>query len=299
MAWIAGLWEGLEQAGYPDMPLTGLAIADYLPLLDEYALRVQRDKVKALVDSMADDLEAAESDVGGTPAAHAPPEAVCAHCRPRREVPDWAPARFVSQATAAPASSRLLRMFPDIAAYLIIPEFRERVHDVVRQSIAEHSPCVLVAHSLGALAAIKAVAAGRSGVRALVTVGSPAALPALRGPMEISLRAAYPEISGLPWLNVVNPYDGVTGGFLAVPPHFPATVRNLVVANRGEPHNVGRYLAHPPVGAFIASAAQHRGPQPAPAVRAASTAPPQAGEHSNSGPSSADGAAPTQPDQLS
>ena len=273
MLWIAGLWEGLEQAGYPEIPLSKLAIVDYLPLLDEYAQKVDRDTIRALVDSMALDLEAAESDVGGTPAAHAPPEAVCAHCRPRREVPEWAPARFVSQATAAPASSHLLRMFPDIAAYLVLQEFRERVHEVVRASIAEHTPCVIVAHSLGALAAIRAVASGRSGVRALVTVGSPAALPALRGPMEATLKSAFPEISGLPWLNVVNPYDGVTGGFLAVPPHFPPTVRNLVVANRGEPHNVGRYLSHPPVGAFIAAAAQHLrreeddgpGPEPSPA----------------------------------
>jgi hypothetical protein len=106
---------------------------------------------------------------------------------------------------------------------------------------------VLVGHSLGSVVAYEiACLAPPSGLRVLVTMGSPLALTTVRK----RLRHQGPP-ADVTWVNVLDSHDPVCcAGRLR--PHWPV-VEDRLVANGGDPHAAVRYLGKAQTGDAVAS----------------------------------------------
>ena len=157
------------------------------------------------------------------------------------------------------------RPFADVHTYLTSPEIRARVTASAAKAISTCRPDVVIAHSLGAVVAIEALAMdqgeSRIGPRALLTLGAPLAWPRFARSWSAPARN-WMERPGCRWDNVLDLSDEVTGN--RVPPVSPyGQARHVVVNNDhllnrrpgmgpfgdegglGGTHNAVHYLSHP------------------------------------------------------
>ncbi|MFF3617276.1 hypothetical protein [Streptomyces sp. NPDC002580] len=149
-----------------------------------------------------------------------------------------------------------VRAMREVRFYLYEPHLAVRVRSLVGEAIDE-STSVVVGHSLGSVIVYDLLRLGEiaperlSGVRTLVTCGSPLGIPSVRR----GLNMADGELMKLPgsivWVNVFDPADVVTGGGgLNV---VSTEVADVEVDNGFvDPHSALRYLRTTPVAHAIA-----------------------------------------------
>ncbi|MER7181286.1 hypothetical protein ABT404_17695 [Streptomyces hyaluromycini] len=128
-----------------------------------------------------------------------------------------APLRWVADAVARRKGlgndtvRRLIaRFFPDLVAYLHSPTTREAVQARLAEAIERTSPTVLIAHSLGSVVAYDTLWRHDVKVDALITVGSPLAMPDIVFP-----HLQHPCTDGkgsrphgaVAWVNIADPGD--------------------------------------------------------------------------------------------
>jgi len=109
------------------------------------------------------------------------------------------------------------------------PELRSVVCEQLREDLAQVKPHIVVAHSLGAVVAIEALALSEWSPQLLITAGAPLAWPRFA---ESWSREARRWLSGksCAWINLIDLSDQVTG--FQIPPRQPyANALNIVVGN--------------------------------------------------------------------
>jgi hypothetical protein len=178
------------------------------------------------------------------------------------------PARMLAEAlTEDPTNKRALRVLVraflrEVSAYLddVESHARDASRARVADAIREHSPHIVIAHSLGSVVCYEALFAYPDlRVDLLITVGSPLAMNGVifdrLVPAPVDGRGQRPPNIGR-WVNVADPGDVV-----AVPRPFtrrfdPDENEDRVHIDSVNFHGVERYLTSPPViGALIDYAA--------------------------------------------
>ena len=173
-------------------------------------------------------------------------------------------------------------LLQDVRRYLTNTTLRSKLARHAAQALAAARPDVVVAHSLGAIVAVEALALLASGdmpqasaqtfPRLLITAGAPFARQRFLRAWSPRARA-WLKAPGLEWLNLVDMTDEVVGG--ALPPAEPyAAMRDVVVNNDHvvnrlfsvteslfgaeagpkSTHRIQHYLNHPPVAAVLTRA---------------------------------------------
>jgi hypothetical protein len=147
-----------------------------------------------------------------------------------------------------------------VRRYLTEPSVREAVQEQVAKAV-EDDTRVMVAHSLGSVAAYEALCAHPAWpVRTLVTLGSPLGIPhlvfdRLRPPPGVDgagkARGAWPGPVEA-WTNVVD-VDDVVALVKDLRPLFGERVRGFMVDNGSHAHRVEPYLTAAETGTAIAA----------------------------------------------
>lgn len=143
---------------------------------------------------------------------------------------------------------------PDVVSFAGDPELRAVVREQVREDLERVSPHIVVAHSLGSVVAIEALAISQWSPQLLITAGAPLAWPRFA---ETWSREAGEWLSGksCAWVNLIDLSDQVAG--FQVPPRSPyANALNVVVGNDhystlfgpdggfSSTHSIRHYLRH-------------------------------------------------------
>jgi hypothetical protein len=155
-----------------------------------------------------------------------------------------------------------------VRRYLTEPQVRTQVLERVAQAVSADTR-VIVAHSLGSVAAYEALCANpRWPVRTLVTLGSPLGI----GKLVFDRLQPSPSVGGQPrgawpapiegWTNIVDAGD-VVALVKDLRPLFGERVRGFVVHNGSHAHDVSPYLSAPETGAAILSGGVTGGTSPA------------------------------------
>lgn len=175
--------------------------------------------------------------------------------------------RFLARKTGT-AELVIETFLADVAYYLEVEAIRERVLDVVQETmaaaVAGHDSVVVVGHSLGSVLAYDVLQSADTPrpVSLLVTAGSPLGFPIVRRNLRgrpVDNRPQVPAIdaAGDPrWINAYDPRDVVAlihplrdqfgGG--------AAAIRDVVTNNPTGPHSITDYLSDQDVAAPIADA---------------------------------------------
>lgn len=148
------------------------------------------------------------------------------------------------------ASRTAVRLLRQVHAYLTDPGTADRIRSVVLAEVRPDTE-LLLAHSLGSVVAADLVLRGAVPPGpALLTIGSPLGLAAVRGPLLRALPPGAGTDPGRAWTNVADRRDVVTGG-RGLAGIF-ARVTDVVVDNGwADPHAASRYLAHRTTGALV------------------------------------------------
>lgn len=290
--WLAGLAKGLTLAGRPvvadsavHFPFYGNVLADLIedhearglprPDLEREAAAPARTR-----DQMV--LEAAR-DLGFDPAREldfTEPEIADRVRRSARSADEeidlsgalrvpivGAALRFLARKTGT-AELVIETFLSDVAYYLEIEAIRERVLDVIQETMAtataEHDSVVVIGHSLGSVLAYDVLQSAGTPrpVSLLVTTGSPLGFPIVRRNLlgrQVNGRPQVPaiEAAGDPrWINAYDPRDVVA---LVHPLHDQfgggaTAIRDVVTNNPTGPHSIADYLSDQDVAAPIADA---------------------------------------------
>lgn len=163
--------------------------------------------------------------------------------------------RLAALATGLPGGRHVLNIFSaDAYSYLNSPTLRERVDRRVLASITEAGRnSVIVAHSLGSIVSVRVLAAGQLSCRALITLGSPLAVPVVQRYLDFNPWHAFRATDV--WINAADHRDWVTGGraldrsTLKQEGNNKGILNILDVNNRGlQHHDIEGYLSDPAVG---------------------------------------------------
>ena len=186
----------------------------------------------------------------------APPEVAQGRLTaPVRQAADWIAARYGLDHR----SVRVLvaRFAAEVDRYLNLPDRREAARAMVAARLAEYSPLVVIAHSLGSVVAYEALFdQPGSPIDLLVTVGSPLGMPGvifekLRPAPVGGIGAKPPGV--IRWVNIADP-----GDFVAVPRHLHKLFQGIssdLEAPIGvlQFHKAAAYLASPAVSGLLAA----------------------------------------------
>jgi hypothetical protein len=194
--------------------------------------------------------------MGWVAALGAPPEVIQGRLMaPVRQAADWIAARYGLDHRAV----RVLvaRFAAEVDRYLNLPDRREAAQTVVAAQVAEYSPRVVIAHSLGSVVAYEALF-DRPGspIDLLVTMGSPLGMPGvifekLKPSPTGGLGAKPPGV--IRWVNIADP-----GDFIAVPRHLYQLFQGIT-SDLEAPigllqfHKATAYLASPAVSGLLAA----------------------------------------------
>jgi pimeloyl-ACP methyl ester carboxylesterase len=149
-----------------------------------------------------------------------------------------------------------VRAMREVRFYLYEPDLAARVRSLIAEAFSEDTS-VVVGHSLGSVIVYDLLRRGEvtperaSGVRTLVTCGSPLGIPSVRRGLNLVDGAPLKVPGDIVWVNVFDPADFVTGGggLGGVSPE----IADVEVSNGiGDPHGVLRYLRTDPVARAIA-----------------------------------------------
>jgi hypothetical protein len=186
----------------------------------------------------------------------APPEVAQGRLMaPVRQAADWIAARYGLDRR----SVRVLvaRFAAEVDRYLNLPDCREAARAVVAAQLAEYSPRVVIAHSLGSVVTYEALFdRPRPPIDLLVTVGSPLGMPGVifekLRPAPVGGLGARPP-GATRWVNIADP-----GDFVAVPRHLRRLFQSItsdLEASIGllQFHKAAAYLASPAVSGLLAA----------------------------------------------
>jgi hypothetical protein len=139
------------------------------------------------------------------------------------------------------ASGLLLRMLRQVYLYLHQADTAARIRQLVAKTIGAR-PAVVVAHSLGSVVVYDLLRRDPTPgiVSSLVTIGSPLAWPTIRRALEAADRGNVIP-AAIPWTNVYDPLDVVTGG-RSLSLLWPGVVDRPVSNGWIDPHSAKRYL---------------------------------------------------------
>ena len=120
-------------------------------------------------------------------------------------------------------------MHPDVVRFAGDPELRAAIRRQVREDLDQATPHIVVAHSLGSVVAIEALAVSEWSPQLLITAGAPLAWP--RFAETWSQEAArWLSRKSSAWINLIDLSDQVTG--FQIPSRSPyANALNVVVGN--------------------------------------------------------------------
>ncbi|PNV30886.1 hypothetical protein C1708_33295 [Streptomyces sp. DH-12] len=151
-------------------------------------------------------------------------------------------------------------MMREVRFYLYEPDLAAHVRALVAESFSG-STAVVIGHSLGSVIAYDLLRRGEiapdrsSGVRTLVTCGSPLTIPSVRRGLNVTDGEPLKLPGDIAWVNVFDPGDFITGGtgLSALSPEITdAEVDNGI----GNPHSALRYLRSTQVADVIAESCQ-------------------------------------------
>ncbi|MET9462594.1 hypothetical protein ABZY05_47705 [Streptomyces canus] len=261
------LEQGLAASGLTHVPVPDVAMAYYAHVLSDG----WQDQAAGQAETRLEDLSPAQQEdarewleLAGVPV---PQEMQAGVLAPLRQMVGWLVRRRTGDGVAATVhkdiSERLSRLIiaflQDTDAYTSRPRRRQQAREVVAQTIREHRPTVVVAHSLGSVVAYEALHEF-SDLQAelLVTLGSPLGLPAMMrklDPEPISGYGQRPPGVGR-WVNVAD-----VGDLVALPPKlggcFPVDAHETTDIGLLAFHSLERYLADGMTGAVIAPHLAH------------------------------------------
>lgn len=143
------------------------------------------------------------------------------------------------------------RRLPEVASYLTNPRTRKAVLGLVVGRLRETRPRVVVAHSLGSLVAVEALAHldEEDEPELLVTLGSPMRLDSVYVKLN-ALTTAWPERRGSAWVNLHDRADVATGSKGLDHARFPGVI-NIAVSNGRHSHDAEHYLKHEVIGSLV------------------------------------------------
>ena len=120
-------------------------------------------------------------------------------------------------------------LHPDVVRFAGDPELRAVVRQQLRGDLDQMNPDIVVAHSLGSVVAIEALAVSQWSPQLLITAGAPLAWP--RFAQTWSREAGrWLSRKSCSWINLIDLSDQVTG--FQIPPSSPyLTALNVVVGN--------------------------------------------------------------------
>ena len=200
--------------------------------------------------------EAGQLVMAWVAALGAPPEVAQGRLMaPVRQAANWIAARYELDRR----SVRVLvaRFAAEVDRYLNLPDRREAARAVVAAQLAEYSPRIVIAHSLGSVITYEALFDRPiTPIDLLVTVGSPLGMPGvifekLRPAPTDGLGAKPPGVTR--WVNIADP-----GDFVAVPRHLHRLFQGItsdLEASIGvlQFHKAAAYLASPAVSGLLAA----------------------------------------------
>lgn len=138
----------------------------------------------------------------------------------------------------------------DVAVYL--SHGRDEILEVVRRSVPDDGPLVLVSHSLGTVVARDLLHDPEIRARTTlwVTTGSPLGLEAVQRNL-LARGRQHPQVD---WVTAYDVNDVVALGH-RLQPSWGSPLEDVEVENGNDPHSIARYLAHAEVARPIAEAA--------------------------------------------
>lgn len=142
----------------------------------------------------------------------------------------------------------------DAARYAKTPALRHAVLQRVLSMLSQHRDLLVIGHSLGSLVAIDLLAhlPLQARVRRLVTIGSPAGLMPMHKSTPSRLLERFPYHQVESWVNILSPWDAVTGG-RGLAYLFPAAV-DVRVSLPWLEHGADAYLRHPAAAGAVVDA---------------------------------------------
>ncbi|MEV0374212.1 hypothetical protein AB0I10_31155 [Streptomyces sp. NPDC050636] len=144
----------------------------------------------------------------------------------------------------------------EVRFYLYEPDLAAQVRALVAEVFCA-STSVVIGHSLGSVIAYDLLRRGElapdqtSGVRTLVTCGSPLAIPSVRRRLSIADGEPLKLPGDIEWVNVFDPADFITGG-TGLSALSPEVTDTEVDNGIGDPHSALRYLRATSVARVIA-----------------------------------------------
>jgi hypothetical protein len=263
----ARLEQGLAASGLAHVPVPPVAMAYYAHVLSDG----WQDQAAGQAELRLEDLSPAQQEearawleLAGVPV---PEEMQAGAFAPLRQMVGWLVRHRTGEGVAATVhkdiSERLSRLIiaflQDTDAYTSRPRRRQQAREVVAQTIREHRPTVVVAHSLGSVVAYEALHEFSDlRVELLVTLGSPLGLPAMMRKLDPEPIGGYGQRpTGVArWVNIAD-----AGDFVALPPKlggcFPVDAHEATDIGLLAFHSLERYLADGMTGAAIAPYLAH------------------------------------------
>jgi hypothetical protein len=144
----------------------------------------------------------------------------------------------------------------EVRYYLYKPHLAEQVRAIVAEAFNTHAPLV-IGHSLGSVIAFDLLRREElapdpaSGVRTLVTCGSPLSIPTVRRGLGLADGEALKLPGDTAWINVYDPGDFITGGS-GLGRLSPGISDAEVDNGSADPHSALRYLRTVPVAQAVA-----------------------------------------------
>ncbi|MEU6011646.1 hypothetical protein [Streptomyces sp. NPDC047453] len=261
--WSRALNRGLGELGRPDLPANALELPHWTGLLARGAnhLGAEEDRFDAAVP-----LSEEEADFVATALEEVVRQEDLDRIQQRElqtlGLPQLWPARLTRLVMAYDrrfprgGGKLFVSMMREVRFYLYEPDLAAQVRALVAESF-HASTSVVIGHSLGSVIAYDLLRRGEialdgsSGVRTLVTCGSPLTISSVRRGLNIADGEPLKLSGDVAWVNVFDSGDFITGGMglSALSPEITdAEVDNGI----GDPHSALRYLRTTQVAGVIA-----------------------------------------------
>jgi hypothetical protein len=256
------LEKGLQKAGLGHVPMPELTMAYYAHLLTESAPEMQSSPTDSLENLSYEQLQVVWEWLVAAGAPD-PAETQAWLLAPVRQGLSWIVSNRYSMAEDPTLRHKAVELLSRVAAatisnvdaYTSRPARRQRVRNLVADTIRDQQASVVVAHSLGSIVAYEALHEHPDlEVDLFVTLGSPMGIPALfrkLDPEPLDGMGSRP-LAVRRWVNIAD-----SGDLVAIPPNlgnlFPVNQHAAADLGPFNPHTLGGYLSEGMAAAAIAS----------------------------------------------